>query len=137
VAAAAGGERRAARPLGQSNWREAERDGEVDPEHPNNYNKRGLRSKDRRYSKLGISEKYITHGQLRKMARKAGVKRMQYTTHFDMCEVIDKLVDNIVMNANILRSGRTAKIKARDLVFICKNLHSFTAGNGQTLNPFD
>jgi len=121
------GRRKAAR---KPPWGSDEVNGEVlDPEHPNNYNKRGPRSKDRRYSKLGIAEKYISKGMIRKVARRAGVKRMGHTTHFDYCELTDKLVDNIVMNANIIVRGRSSKITTKDVIFVCKHFHSFAGGD--------
>lgn len=111
-------------------WGSDEVNGEAqDPEHPNNYNKRGPRSKDRRYAKLGIAEKYISKGMIRKVAQRAGVKRMGHTTHFDYCELTDKLVDNIVMNANIIKRGRSSKITTKDVMFVCKHLHNLIAGD--------
>jgi len=104
-------------------FNEYEEPGHIDPNHPNNYNKRGKKSKDRRYSTTGVSERYISQRAVKSLLRKAGIERAEHTTHFDVCEIVDRLVENIVTNMNIIIGNRSSRVRARDILFLCHEVH--------------
>jgi len=66
---------------------------------------------------------YISQRSVKSLVKKAGIERAENTTHKDVCEVIDRLVENIVMNTNIIMGNTSSRVRARDILFVCKEVH--------------
>jgi histone H4 len=68
-----------------------------------------------------LPEGLITNGAIRRLARRGGVKRISYTTHHEVRNYIDELLEKLVRDSlTYAEHSRRLTISAMDVVYALK-----------------